>query len=134
MRPRLDKPYSELVERDKEDNRAAGRRIVSVLTLLGLGLEREGDAAPQSMPQEELSAMIERNIERLAEAEHDGWMEHLRHNGWRYAEARDNTKKLHPSMLPYAELTEQDKEKDRNNVRHYPEFAARAGYRIVRLK
>jgi hypothetical protein len=35
-------------------------------------------------------------------------------------------------MLPYAELSESEKSKDRNNVRHYPDFAARAGYRIVR--
>jgi hypothetical protein len=36
-------------------------------------------------------------------------------------------------MLPYAQLSEREKQKDRSNVRHYPEFAARAGCRIVRL-
>jgi hypothetical protein len=34
-------------------------------------------------------------------------------------------------MLPYAKLPEREKGKDRNTIRHYPDFAARAGYRIV---
>jgi hypothetical protein len=36
-------------------------------------------------------------------------------------------------MLPYATLLEQEKGKDRNTIRRYPEFATRAYYRIVRL-
>jgi hypothetical protein len=36
-------------------------------------------------------------------------------------------------MLPYAQLSEREKEKDRSNIRHYPAFAARAGFRIVPL-
>jgi len=38
---------------------------------------------------------------------------------------------LHPAMRPYTQLAEQEKGKDRNNIRHYPDFAARAGYRIL---
>ena len=34
-------------------------------------------------------------------------------------------------MLPYAKLPELESGKDRNTIRHYPDFAARAGYRIV---
>jgi hypothetical protein len=30
-------------------------------------------------------------------------------------------------MVPYAALPDKEKEKDRNNIRHYPAFAARAG-------
>jgi hypothetical protein len=71
-------------------------------------------------------------MEPLAEAEHDGWMAHRVAHGWRWGETRDDAAKRHPSMLPYARLPEREKNKDRNNIRHYPEFAARAGYRIVR--
>ena len=38
MQPHLDKPYSKLAEADKEDNRAAARRIPEVLALVGLCL------------------------------------------------------------------------------------------------
>jgi hypothetical protein len=78
-----------------------------------------------------LEVKLYQNIERLAEAEHDGWTEQRSRNGWRYAETRDDTRKLHPDMLPFAELPEREKGKDRNTIRHYPDFAARAGYRIV---
>ena len=69
-------------------------------------------------------------MKSLAEAEHNGWMAQRRRNGWRYGETRDDARKLHPTMLPYAQLPEREKGKDRKNVRHYADFAARAGYRI----
>ena len=58
-------------------------------------------------------------------------MEHRSRNGGRWAETRDDPKKLHPDMLPYTKLPEGEKGKDRNTIRHYPDFAARVGYRIV---
>jgi hypothetical protein len=133
MQPHLDKPYKDLAEIWKEDNRAAARRIPEVLALVGLGLRKGADDAPAAVPKGELKAQLEQNIERLAEAEHDGWMEHRSRNGWRWAGTRDDAKKLHPDMLPYAKLPEREKGKDRNTIRHYPDFAAGAQYRIVRL-
>jgi hypothetical protein len=86
-----------------------------------------------TLPSEELDALLHQNIDRLAEAEHDGWMEHRERNGWRHGKPRDDALKLHPAMVPYAQLPEQEKGKDRNTIRHYPDFAAGADYRIVRL-
>jgi hypothetical protein len=131
MQPHLNKPYAKLAEIDKEDNRAAARRVPEVLALVGLGSRRGKDGAPAAVPKNEVKAQLEQNIERLAEAEHDGWMEHRSRNGWRWAETRDDAKKLHPDMLPYAKLPEREKGKDRNTIRHYPDFAARAGFRIA---
>jgi len=131
MQPHLDKPYAELLETDKEDNRAAARRIPAVLSLVGLGLRKGKDGAPAAVPRDDLRAQLDQNIERLAEAEHDGWMAQRRCNGWRWAKTRNDPLRLHPAVLPYAELTEREKRKDRNSVRHYPDFATEAGYRIV---
>ena len=122
MQPHLNKPYAKLAEIDKEDNRAAARRIPEVMALVGLGLRQGKDGAPAAVPTSEVKAQLEQNIERLAEAEHDGWMEHRSRNGWRRAETRDDAKKLHPDMLPYAKLPECEKGKDRNITRHYPDF------------
>jgi hypothetical protein len=133
MPPESDSPYAALAEIDKEDNRAAARRIPEVLALMGLGLRGSGAAGETAVPEAELRALIEQNIDRLAEAEHDGWMEHRAKNGWRYGEIRDDPRKRHPDMRPYAELPEGEKGKDRNSVRHYPEFVTGAQYRIVRL-
>jgi hypothetical protein len=131
MQPHLDNPYAELAETDKEDNRAAARRIPEVLALVGLGLRRDEDQEQVLFAAEELRARLEKNMERLAEAEHDGWMEQRRRSGWGWGERRDDARRLHPAMLPYVKLPEREKGKDRNTIRHYPDFAGRAGFRIV---
>lgn len=133
MQPHLDKPYEDLAEIWKEDNRAAARRIPEVLALVGLGLRKGEAGASPALAADELKALFDQNIDRLAEAEHDGWLEHRVKNGWRRAEKRDDLKRLHPDMVPYAKLPEPEKGKDRNTIRHYSDFAARAGYRILRL-
>ena len=134
MQPHLNRPYAELKEIHKEDNRAAGRRIPEVLALAGLCLRRSGDGDEEAPPEAELREVLNHNMERMAEAEHVGWMKHRAQNGWRYDANRDDAKKLHPAMRPYAELPELERGKARDSIRHYPEFAARARHRIVRLR
>ena len=129
MSPRFDHDYALLEEVDREDNRAAARRMPEVLALAGLTL-----SALPGLPENEVAAQLARNIERLAEAEHDGWMMQRAQHGWRFAETRDDAAKLHPAMRPYSELSEQEKGKDRNSVRNYPRFAERAGLGIAWLE
>jgi hypothetical protein len=124
MSPQLDRDYAELAEQDKANNRAVARRMGEVLARAGLALSDD-----PAKPAAELPA----NLESMAEVEHNGWMEQRAATGWSWGATRDDVAKHHPSMVPYAELSETEKEKDRSNIRHYPEFAARAGYRIVRL-
>lgn len=124
MQPNLDRPYAELADADKQDNRAAAGRMGDVLAIAGLTLVNDTARTEAPLPED---------VEPMAEAEHNGWLAHRAGNGWTWAATRDDAAKHHPSMLPYARLPEREKEKDRNNIRHYPEFAARAGCRIVRL-
>jgi hypothetical protein len=123
MQPDLDRPYGEIAESYKEDNRAAARRVGDVLAVANLTLTNDASVASAPLPAD---------LEPLAEAEHNGWMAQRAKAGWSWAATRDDAAKHHPSMRPYAELPEREKEKDRDSVRHYPEFAARAGYRIAR--
>ncbi len=51
--------------------------------------------------------------------------------GWRYGEPRDDERKLHPSMKPYADLPESEKAKDRDTVKAYVEAAAEAGFKVA---
>ncbi len=124
MSPQLDRAYADLAEQDKDDNRAAARRMSEVLARAGLALSDD-----PAQPAAELPA----NLEPMAEVEHNGWMAQRAQAGWSWAATRDDAAKHHPSMLPHAQLTEREKDKDRNNIRHYPAFAAKAGCRIVRL-
>ena len=75
--------------------------------------------------------MLEANIELLAEAEHNDWMHQKRKNGWVYGEDRDDEKKIHNCLRPYVELSEKEKQKDRNSVLHFPAILKQAKYKIV---
>jgi RyR domain len=70
-------------------------------------------------------------MERLAEAEHDGWTEQKYRDSWTHALVRDDKAKKHPCLVQYAVLSDEDKEKDCNAVRHYPDIVEKAGYEIV---
>lgn len=128
MPPLLDRPYSDLIEADKDGSRAAARRMGDVLAIAGLALSRDPGGLAVTID------ILAASMETMAEAEHDGWMTHRAMTGWSWGETRDDAAKRHPSMVPYAQLPEREKAKDRNNIRHYPSFAARAGYRIVRAR
>lgn len=58
-------------------------------------------------------------------------VEQRRRNGWVAGEPRDDQAKIHPQMKPYAEISEEEKDKDRNGVRKYTEILDLAGYKIV---
>jgi RyR domain len=128
-KPHLDVPYDQLAPADQEANRAAARRMADVLARAGLGLTTAEQAVNGPA---EIAPYIEAHIERLAEAEHDGWMAQRAKDGWRYGSPRDDARKLHPSMVPYRDLPDAEKEKDRAAVRNYPKLAAAAGLAIVR--
>lgn len=46
------------------------------------------------------------------EQSHTHWMAEKTHNGWTYGPVKDEAKKTHPAMLPYAELPTFQKKKD----------------------
>ena len=103
-------------------------RIPRNLTVISLAVE-PGDFPPDK--QATAQSLIDENIEPLAEAEHNGWMVERMLSGWRYARTRNNDKHLHPLLLPYNQLSEADKEKDRQAVRSYVQRLAGANYRII---
>ncbi len=57
------------------------------------------------------------DIETLANEVHIVWMKGQEKSGWRYGEQRDDKIKVSPCMVPYEELTEEEKEKDRITAR-----------------
>jgi hypothetical protein len=69
-------------------------------------------------------------LERLAEAAHDVWMEGKARDGWAFATVTDKAAKLHACLVPYGELSEPDKESDRDLVRGIPAILAKAGLTI----
>lgn len=67
-------------------------------------------------------ALTDEKLERLAELEHIRWCRYHYLNNWTYGtpdngKNKDAAKRIHRSLLPYAELPDSEKEKDRENIR-----------------
>jgi hypothetical protein len=120
---KYDVDYAELPDEIKSDNEAAAQRLPFILRLAPLWVVPAGPAA---LAPERAREIISAHIEILSEAEHDGWMEHKLRNGWRQG-ARDDASRVHDLLVPYRRLSEKEKDKDRQNVLHYPEIVALAG-------
>jgi hypothetical protein len=73
-------------------------------------------------------------IEIMAEMEHARWNSERLREGWKLGKKKDVTRKISPYLIPWAELSEEVKEKDRETVRRIPEFLAQVGLEIKRSK
>ena len=64
----------------------------------------------------ELSDDILDLTELLAKNTHDIWARQRMADGWRYGPERDDARKEHPSLLAYEQLSEAEKDYDRNTA------------------
>lgn len=70
------------------------------------------------------------DLERIAEDVHNSWMLERELQGWKYGERYSLEEKLHPSMIPYCELPEKEKQLDRSTAKQVIRSLIRLGYRI----
>ena len=68
--------------------------------------------------------------EILAKNAHEVWAEQRKAQGWRYGDHRDDARKEHPSMVPYEDLSEEEKEYDRRTAMETLKVMLALGYRI----
>lgn len=47
------------------------------------------------------------------DAQHNAWMKDKLDQGWKYGEVKDDVKKTHPCLVPYDQLPEFQKQKDK---------------------
>jgi hypothetical protein len=127
---RLDKVARGIHEAYLADQLAAGRGLGSAPALvpweeLPEGLRQANRAQADHIPIKRRTLAISDSaatVEGLAVAEHRRWMAEKIVANWRHAAERDDARRLHPSIRPYDELSEAEKQKDRNTV-----AAARGG-------
>jgi hypothetical protein len=70
-------------------------------------------------------------VEQLAELEHQRWIGQRLRDGWTLG-PRDIDGKRSPYLVPWAQLSDDIKERDRQAVRGIPAFLPRAGYQVIR--
>lgn len=120
-------PWDDLPETLKDSNRRFAEAVTAIVVDLG------GELAPLlgPVPADGMPVTPEM-LERLARSEHDRWMDALVRDGWTRTEGRkDPRRKLHPLLVPWEELDESEREKDRDAFRALPHMLARVGYSLV---
>ncbi|WP_413306679.1 RyR domain-containing protein [Bacillus sp. 1P10SD] len=77
-----------------------------------------------------LSNDIQELQEKLAENIHEIWALQRFQQGWTYGAERNDQKKEHPNLVPYNELTEEDKDYDRSTAMETLKTILSLGYTI----
>lgn len=70
--------------------------------------------------------------EQIAENVHENWALGRINDGWTYGEVRDDSKKQTPCLVPYDELSESEKEYDRNTALQTIRLIVALGYKITK--
>jgi len=119
----LDVRFAELPEDMQNANVDQALRIPGILRLVKMHLEDGPEVRFENLsavrsadtcetPIRQLLAETS-NLEFLAEAEHNGWMVERMLSGWKYGRTRDDNKRIHDSLIPYSQLSEEIKNYDR---------------------
>jgi len=77
-----------------------------------------------------LSADILALSEEMARNTHDVWAKNRMEQGWVYGPTRDDAKKEHPCLVPYDELSEEEKQYDRDTALETLKLIIKLGYDI----
>jgi hypothetical protein len=147
--PLAKRPYSELSEEEKEQNRQTVRDIPIKLAYAGYVMRpARSDEPPFDFP--------DGDREQLAELEHERWLRAMLAAGWRYGPQTDRGQKIHRLLVPWrtlspvesarrytpeeaaalgqAELPEEEREKDRALIDGTPRVLAKAGYTLIKVR
>ncbi len=122
-------PWEQLDERYKDSNRRFADGIGKALAIAGCALA----PAPLLDPSSQLFEFSDAEIEVLAQGEHERWRADLARAGWRYGPTKDPVRKTHPSMVQWSELSETDRQSNRESMRDLPRTLAAVGLEIYRL-
>jgi TrkA-N domain/RyR domain len=122
------KPWEELDESQREDNRKFADDLHTKLSLVGAMLV----PMPLRDPTQPPFAFTDPELDLLSRREHERWVNARRGAGWRYGPATDRQRKISADIKPWEELDEPGRDKDRNAVRELPDMLAMAGFRIER--
>ncbi len=119
-------PWEELPERLRESNRNQAEHMMEKLHSIGC------DIIPMTDWTAAGFTFTNREVEHLAEMEHIRWMDTMKEQGFSFGSRKDESEKMHPSMLAYKDLPENEKEKDRMAVRMIPRYLALIDFEIYR--
>jgi voltage-gated potassium channel Kch len=119
-------PWGELPDDLRQANIAQAVGIGAKLAVINAVVAPESPTAPEFR-------FTDREVEELAEQEHERWMRERIAQGWRHGGKRNNRRKIHPDLVDWTALPESERQKDRDAVLAIPGILRDAGYQILRL-
>jgi hypothetical protein len=120
-------PWKKLPENLKESNRNQAEHIRSKLEAIGYAvtITNDWDTPPVEFSPSE--------VELMARMEHERFVEERLRQGWKRGASKNLHKKTSSTLVPWDELPEEEKEKDRNAVRGISELLAAARFQVYKL-
>ena len=79
-----------------------------------------------------LPASLVELTEQIAENVHENWALGRIRDGWVYGPERDDEKRHHPCIVPYEELSEEEKDYDRRTAGETLKLILKLGFKITR--
>lgn len=73
---------------------------------------------------------LELLVEKMSKNVHEVWAETRIKQGWKYGEQRNDELKTHPCLIPYEELSEEEREYDRNTSIGTLKLIMKLGFKI----
>lgn len=100
----------------------------------GKMVENTNGYVPQPIETSDIILPSELNelAELIAKNVHEVWSAGRMKDGWTYGEERNDAELKHPCLVPYEELTEVEKEYDRNTSQETLKLIMKLGFRIVK--
>ena len=85
------------------------------------------DTSGVVLPQELLPL-----VETMAKNVHEVWAQSRINEGWTYGSERNDAEKKHPCLVPYEELSEVEKDYDRNTSVETLKLILKLGFKITK--
>lgn len=95
--------------------------------MIAVKLRRIGREVTKLLSDEDLNDFTEEETELMARMEHNRWCAERFIDGWEHGDKRDNNAKLHPDLIDFDELSDQQKKYDLNTLNDIKQLFKKAG-------
>lgn len=87
---------------------------------------------PVNLDDVQLPSNLENLKEAIAENVHEVWAAGRIKEGWTYGSERDDKLKMHPDLVPYSELTDGERQYDRETAMNTIKLIIKLGFDIIK--
>ena len=121
--------WPDLPENKKRSNEDEAADIPVKLGLVGHGIRRIKNNEPVPTPD-----LSDDDIDILAKEEHKRWCREQKIQGWKFGEIRNDNEKVHPNLVSWKNLPEEERNKDREGIYAIPRILKELGFCIYRFE